>query len=84
MKQQDWLEQTLQKHLKSALQTFNNALKHAGILNKIEKGRCQRLTLTYSCIIRQSVLKQKQKSIERLFPFVTTYYPVVQDLIKRN
>ena len=31
---------------------------------------------------RQSVLKQKQKSKERLMPFVTTYHPVVQDLKK--
>jgi len=33
-------------------------------------------------IIRQSALKQKQKSIDGLFSFVTTYHPEVQDLKK--
>ena len=31
---------------------------------------------------RQLALKQKQKSKERLLPFITTYHPAVQDLKK--
>ena len=56
---------------------LNNASKPADILNKIQKGHCQRSTLTQdNC----QALKQKQKSKERLLPFVTTYDPAVQDL----
>ena len=42
------------------------------------KGHCQKSTLTEDK--KKTALKQKQKSKERLLPFVTTYHPAVQDL----
>ena len=57
------------------MRTLNNASKHARYRKVVVRGQL-------CLIIRQSALKQKQKNIEGLFSFVTTYHPVVQDLKK--
>ena len=57
------------------MRTLNNVSKHARYRKVVVRGQL-------CLIIRQSALKQKQKNIEGLFSFVTTYHPVVQDLKK--
>ena len=57
------------------MRTLNNASKHARYRKVVVRGQL-------CLIIRQSALKQKQKNIEGLFSFLTTYHPVVQDLKK--
>ena len=58
------------------LQTLNDASRHAGIQRNIESSLSE---VTFDS--RQSAFKsQKQKTAERILPFVTTYHPAVNKL----
>ena len=59
--------------MKSALLALNKARRYP-----TQDRKCPLSEVNFD--LKQSALKQKQKSEERLLPFGTTYHPAVQDL----